>query len=62
MQILKLFELFKRSSKRVDSRREVSFVPYAEGDRMLKSQEGWELAPEEDANKKIGYVYLERYV
>lgn len=40
--------------------RELCFVPYDKGDLMLKSDQGWRLAPEEDTNKHIGYVYLER--
>lgn len=41
--------------------RELVFVPYAEGDRMLRDLDaGWRLAPEEDRNRQIGMVYLER--
>lgn len=40
--------------------REVVLVSYADGDRMLRANEGWRLAPEEDMNRMIGKVFLER--
>ena len=40
--------------------REVVCVPYADGDQMLRAKVGWRLAPEEDRNKVIGVVWLER--
>jgi hypothetical protein len=39
-------------------RRELRLVSYGEADQLLA--EGWVLAPEEDANRAIGWVYLER--
>jgi hypothetical protein len=51
-----LVSLFRRSKKS----REVVFVPYTEGDRMLRHNEGWRIAPEEDHNREIGWVWLER--
>lgn len=38
--------------------REVRLVPWLDAGAMLKS--GWRLAPEEDSNRQIGTVYLER--
>lgn len=38
-------------------RRALIFVPYAEGEKLLR--DGWTLAPEEDRNKIIGWVFLE---
>jgi hypothetical protein len=40
--------------------REVCCVPWVEGDRLLRAGEGWRLAREEDDNRVIGMVYLER--
>lgn len=42
--------------------REVVLVGYLEADAMLKSGEGWTLAPEEDFNSVRGEVYLQRWV
>ena len=42
--------------------RELRFVTYAEGDALLKANEGWKLAWEEDTNNVPGKVYLERYI
>jgi hypothetical protein len=43
-------------------RRELVCVTYTEGDNMLRDPEGgWHLAPEEDKNKVVGTVYLERW-
>lgn len=44
------------------TRREVVRVLYADADAMLKRNEGWQLAPEEDYNRERGWVYLERFV
>ena len=33
-------------------------VPYAQADALIK--EGWTIAKEEDNNRKIGIVYLEK--
>lgn len=40
--------------------RELVCVSYAEGDRLLRENKGWRIAPEEDRNRVIGWVYLER--
>lgn len=37
---------------------EVRFVPYSEGAKLVK--QGWTLAPEEDRNRKVGWVFLEK--
>jgi hypothetical protein len=42
--------------------REVIFVKYGEAERLLLSDQGWGLAPEEDTNRMFGYVYLQRLV
>lgn len=43
-------------------KRELVCVDYAEGDKMLRNPEGgWHLAPEEDKNRALGTVYLERW-
>ena len=56
--IRRLLQRLFRSEPRKD--REVRFVPYAEGDRLLKLNEGWRLAEEEDRNLVFGMVWLER--
>lgn len=38
-------------------RLQVQCVPYSEADALLRR--GWQLAPEEDTNRKIGWVILE---
>jgi hypothetical protein len=43
-------------------KRHVCLVSYAEADLMLKADEGWKLAPEEDENSRPNMVYLERHV
>ena len=40
--------------------RELRCVDYHAADRMLRSNEGWRIAREEDRNKVVGWVYLER--
>jgi hypothetical protein len=45
---------------------ECVFVQWAVADKLLRDNEGkpeheqWRLAPEEDTNYVIGYIYLER--
>lgn len=62
MQVLKdifgfcLWPALKKPAKP----REIVCVPYTAGDAMLKLNEGWRLAPEEDTNQRVGWVYLER--
>lgn len=49
--------LFKPGSTRLELR----LFTYAEADRLLITGEnGWQIAPEEDTNHNIGYVWLER--
>ena len=52
----RIVHLFRRP---LGAPREVMYVSYAEGDRLIRTGE-WQLAPEEDANQTIGWVYLER--
>lgn len=52
-------KLWKRLFSPADPR-EVVFVNYAEGDRLLRKGEGWRIAPEEDKNRIQGMVWLER--
>ncbi len=54
----------RRAFKRTPPRhRELTYVTYAVADTMLRAGEGWRLAKkEEDRNRNIGMVYLERYV
>ncbi len=40
--------------------RELVYVPYDRADRMLREKVGWRLAPEENGNRTIGMVFLER--
>lgn len=40
--------------------RELVFVDYAHADQLLRENKGWNLAKEEDTNRQIGFVYLER--
>ena len=42
--------------------RELIYVSYQEGNKLLRDNKGWRIAPEEDRNKRIGWVYLERDV
>lgn len=42
--------------------RELKYLSYAEADTLIGSDPSWRLAPEEDTNRSIGYVYLERRV
>jgi hypothetical protein len=63
MQVLNRFlGLFGLTAKRPLKMRELRLVTYAEGDLMLRADEGWKLAWEEDTNNRPGVVYLERYV
>lgn len=51
--------LFTRKPKR--TRLELRFLPYSEADKLIRATNGaWTIAPEEDKNKIIGMVYLER--
>lgn len=48
--------IFATKPKRLEMR----FVNYTEGDRLIR-EEGWQLAlPEEDSNRILGMVYVER--
>lgn len=63
MQVLKdLFWSIFGFEERPKKERQLCVVSYAEADRMLRANEGWQLAPEEDTNNKPNQVYLERYV
>ena len=53
-----LGRIFKRKPK--PRPRELVVVPYEQGDRLLRLDEGWRLAPEEDSNLRPGMVCLER--
>ena len=42
-------------------RLELQFLSYADADRLIRETNGaWTIAPEEDGNRIIGMVYLER--
>ena len=44
-------------------RRELRFVDYSTADKMMQEHPGvWTIAPEEDSNKELGWVYIERRV
>ena len=49
---LKLFPQYRRLEMRC--------VTYAEGDRLIKEDQSWVLAKEEDTNFNYGVVFLER--
>ena len=55
------YRVFKRY-RRIEFR----FVTYLEGDRLIRENDGrperdqWQIAPEEDANRVLGMVFLER--
>lgn len=52
-----LRDLFGPKPARLDLR----LFTYAEADRILIHGPGsWQIAPEEDTNRRIGYVWLER--
>lgn len=55
--LLKWFRSFFKSTPR-----ELVYVPYSEGDKLIRENKGWRIAPEEDRNRNIGWVYLERDV
>jgi len=41
-------------------RLEFRFVHWEEADELMRSESGWSIAPEEDNNRIVGWVYLER--
>ena len=48
---------FTRKPKRLELR----YLSYAEADRLIRETRGaWTIAPEEDRNRVLGMVYLER--
>lgn len=50
---------WRATKRRENKNRIVRFVSYEEAETLLK--QGWILAiPEEDTNRRIGWVYLER--
>ena len=57
MSVLSFARMFRRMLQR-PLRVELRFVNYTEGDRLVR--EGWTIAPEEDHNRQIGMVYLEK--
>lgn len=53
--------LFTRKPKK--RRVEIRCLTYAEADKLIRETNGaWTIAPEEDKNKMIGIVYLERLI
>lgn len=59
IQFLK--SLFTRKPKKV--RAELRCCTYSEADKLIRETNGaWTIAPEEDKNKMIGIVYIERLV
>lgn len=66
MQILNnifgFFGCFASAKRTPPKRRHVCLVSYAEADKLLKANEGWKLAWEEDTNNRPNMVYLERYL
>lgn len=61
-QIKKLYYKIFKCHRRLESR----CVTYAEGDRLIRENKGkpeceqWQIAKEENTNRVIGVVYLER--
>ena len=47
---------FGKKSKRL----ELCFVSYSKADKLLRKDEGWQIAKEEDNNRVPKMVYLER--
>ena len=42
-------------------RLELRFLPYVDADRLIRETRGaWTIAPEEDSNRNVGMVYIER--
>ena len=62
MNILKnFFAWWKRFTGPTPRRMELRYLPYAAADKLMRESNGaWTIAPEEDANVRIGWVYLER--
>jgi hypothetical protein len=40
--------------------RQLALVRWGDANTMLLANVGWRLAPEEDSNRRLGWVYLER--
>lgn len=59
-----MIALFKRlfGLRKPPLPRQLVFIEYSAADRMLKENAGWRIAPEEDRNRSIGWVWLERDV
>lgn len=51
--------MFSRAPKK---KRELLFLSYSEADELIKHEPDWHIAPEEDHNRDIGKVYLQRFV
>ena len=51
----------RRVRRRQPKRLELRFLSYTEADRLIRETKGaWTIAPEEDGNRSVGMVYLER--
>lgn len=57
-----LFWLIESLRARRKLGRELKFLPWAEADALLRREEGWQIAREEDGNDNLGMVWLERPV
>lgn len=57
-----LSSLFRRTPPPSHQPRELVFVSYLRADQMLRENVGWKLAREEDRNREVGFVFLERPV
>lgn len=55
-----IWATLRKERRRQRQPRELCCVPWATADRLIKKNEGWQLAPEEDDNKTLGWVWLER--
>jgi len=59
--ILKLKGIIKIFFPPKHKRLELRFVTYTEGDKLIRKTNGeWTIAKEENNNRCIGWVYLER--
>lgn len=56
-----LIKFFEGTSRRPKEKRlTLVFVDYSTADRLLKLNKGWRIAKEEDRNKRLDKVYLEK--
>ena len=49
-----------RPRKPSKNRIEVRYLPYDVADALMKHEKGWQIAPEEDTNTRLGWVWLEK--